>query len=136
MDWTTLIASCVPAVIAGIVSYSTARYKGKNELKKAAQDNNANIDRLMKQHEIDIESLREKHKMDMEAKDKEQEHKLQLMQKEYELKIAENKAQKTDDITNNAAASFLQSFMENPKEAIQSYNALVELKKQLTARNK
>ena len=129
MDWTTIFVSCIPAVVSGILSYFTARKKGKNDLKKAAQENDANITRLMKQHEIDIESLREKHKMEMEAKDKEQEHKLQIMQKEYELKIAENKNQKRDDITNSATASFIQSFMENPKEGMQSFNALVELKK-------
>ena len=50
------------------------------------------------------------------------------MQKEYDLKIAENKTQKRDDITNNAAASFIHSFMENPQEGMQNFNALVKLK--------
>ena len=65
MDWTTIIASCVPAIISALVSYLIARHQGKSDLKKAAQENRAAIDRLMKQHEIDIESLREKHKMEM-----------------------------------------------------------------------
>lgn len=135
MDWTTIFVSCIPAVISGTLSYFTARNKGKNDLKKAAQENDANITRLMKQHEIDIESLREKHKMEMEAKDKEQEHKLQIMQKEYELKIAENKAQKRDDITNEAAAAFLRLFMQDPKTGKQSLNALVDLQNTFNGKN-
>ncbi len=135
MDWTTIIISCIPAIISATVSYLTARHQGKNDLKKAAQENEANIERLMKQHEIDIESLREKHKMDMELKDKEQEHKLQLMQKECELKIAENKAQKSNDISNNIAADFIQSFMRNPKEGMQSFNALTNLKKAIDGKD-
>ena len=134
MDWTTILVSCIPAAISGFFSYFIARSKGKNDLKKAAQENESNIARLMKQHEIDIESLREKHKMEMEARDKEQEHKLQIMQKECELKIAENKAQKKDDITNEAAADFLKKFMHNPKEGKQSLDALFELQKAMNVK--
>ena len=107
MDWTTLIASCVPAAIAGIVSYFTARYKGKNELKKAAQDNKANIDRLMKQHEVDIESLREKHKMEMEAKEKDHQYKLEIIQKEHENELIRNKCELENNVKYNTAGSLM-----------------------------
>lgn len=128
MDWTTIIASCVPAIAASAVSYFIARYQGKNDLKKATQDSNAAIERLMKQHEIDIASLREQHKMEMESKEKEHEHKLQIMQKEYELRVAESKTIKNDDIINNVAAGFLQSFLKNPEEGAKTLDALNELK--------
>lgn len=127
MDWTTIIISCVPAIITATVSYLTARHQGKNDLQKASQENEANIERLMAQHEIDIEALREKHKMDMEAKDKELEHKLQIMQKEYELKIAENKTIKADNFTNNYAANFIERFMQNPTEGQKNLEALKRL---------
>lgn len=132
MDWSTVIISCVPAVITAMVSYLIARYQGKNDLKKAAQENNAAIDRLIKQHQIDIEALREKHRMEMESKNKEHEHKLQLMQKEHELKISESQAHKKDDITNNAAANFFNSFMQNPEAGKKKLSALLELQDIIT----
>ena len=132
MDWTTVIVSCVPAIISATVSYLVARHKGKNDLEKAAQENSAEIDRLMKQHEIDIEALREKHRMEMEAKDKDHEQKLQLMQKDYELRVAENKAQKSDDVLNDATASFFQSFLQNPEEGKQKLSSLLELQNMIS----
>lgn len=134
MDWTTTIASCIPAIISALVSYLIARHQGKSDLKKAAQENNAAIDRLMKQHEIDIESLREKHKMEMESKEKDHDYNLQQMRIEYELKIAESKSKKTDDITNNLAAGFIQAFMQNPTEGTKTYESLKELQHMLNGR--
>ena len=131
MDWTTIIVSCIPAIVAGTISYLTARHQSKTELKKAAQENSAAIEQLMKQHEIDIESLREQHKMEMESKDKEHEHKLQIMQKEYELKVAESKTTKNNDVTTDAAAGFLQSFIKNPEEGTKTLESLIALKNRL-----
>ena len=128
MDWTTVIISCIPAIVSATVSYLVARHKGKNDLEKAAQENNATIERLMKQHEIDIEALREKHVMEMEAKDKEHEHKLQLMQMECDLRITESKTLKKDDITNDAAASFMRLFLQDPTSGMKTVNALMQLK--------
>lgn len=127
MDWTTIIASCIPAIISALVSYLIARHQGKSDIKKAAQENSAAIEQLMKQHEIDIESLREKHRMDMEAKEKDHEYKLQQMRTEYELKVAESKSKKTDDITNDLAAGFIQDFMQNPTEGAKAYESLKRL---------
>jgi len=128
MDWTTIIVSCLPGIVAALISYLTARYQWKNDLNKATQENNATIERLMKQHEIDIGALREKHKIDMEIKDKEQEHKLQLMQKECELKIAESQAQRKTEITNDVAANFMQLLIKDPKTANKTFDSLLQFK--------
>lgn len=128
MDWTTIIVSCIPAIVASTISFFTARHQSKTELKKAAQENSAAIDRLMKQHEIDIESLCEQHKMEMDTKEKDHQHKLELMQREYELKVAESKTAKNDDITASAAAGFFQLFMQNPTEGTKTLEALKNLR--------
>ena len=127
MDWTTIIVSCIPAIVTGTISYLIAHHQNKTALKKAAQENSATIEQLMKQHEIDIESLREQHKMEMEAKEKDHQHKLELMQKEYELKVAESKAAKNDDLTASATAGFFQLFMQNPTEGAKTLESLKNL---------
>ena len=130
MDWTTIIISCIPSIITATISYFTACHKGKNDLKRAAQENNATIDRLVKQHEINVEALREQHKMEMEAKDKEHEQKLQLMQKEYELRMSENNTTKTADFTNPLIASFIQSCISDPDSAQKRIASLHKLSTQ------
>ena len=56
----TLLVSCVPAIITGIISYLTANKKAKAEIATLQESNKHEIEKLMKQHEVDIESLKEK----------------------------------------------------------------------------
>ncbi len=107
MDWTTIAASCIPATISAFVSYLIARHRGKNDLEKVAQENEANITRLMKQHEIDIESLREQHKMEMEAKEKDHQHKLEIIQKEHENELIRKDRELESAAKYNAAGSIV-----------------------------
>ena len=55
----TLLVSCVPAIITGIISYLTANKKAKAEIATLQESNKHEIEKLMKQHEVDIESLKE-----------------------------------------------------------------------------
>ncbi len=107
MDWTTIIVSCIPAIVASTISYLTARHQSKTELKKAAQENNAAIQQLMKQHEIDIESLREQHKMEMEAKEKDHQYKLEIIQKEHENELIRKQHELENTAKYNAAGSIV-----------------------------
>ena len=50
----TLLVSCVPAIITGIISYLTANKKAKAEIATLQESNKHEIEKLMKQHEVDI----------------------------------------------------------------------------------
>lgn len=72
----TLLVSCIPAVITGIITYMTASRKTKADIDKLQESNKHDIEKLMKQHEVDIESLKEKqqleHKNALESNEKQQ----------------------------------------------------------------
>ena len=72
----TLLVSCVPAIIAGIISYLTANKKAKAEIATLQESNKHEIEKLMKQHEVDIESLKEKHQLETEKCEQEHKHKI------------------------------------------------------------
>lgn len=70
------IVSVVCAAIAGFASYAVARKQAK-----------ADIERLIKQHELDIEKEREKFTMEKEKMELEHKHQLELQQKEMENQL-------------------------------------------------
>lgn len=57
----TLLVSCIPAAITGVVTYLTARRNAKTQIDSLQESNKHENEKLMRQHEVDIESLKEKH---------------------------------------------------------------------------
>lgn len=70
------IATVFCAIISGFSSYIAARKQSKADLQK-----------LMKQHELDIEKEREKFAMEKEKMEIEHKHQLELKQKEMENQL-------------------------------------------------
>ena len=83
----TLLISCIPAVITGIISFSVAKSQSNDEIKKLKVENAHDLERLMEQHRVDIDHIREQHKLEMEAKEKDHQHRLEIMQKEHENEL-------------------------------------------------
>lgn len=70
------IVSVLCAIIAGFASYAVTRKQAK-----------ADIQKLVKQHELDIEKEREKFAMEKERMELEHKHQLELRQKEMESQL-------------------------------------------------
>ena len=83
----TLLVSCIPAVITGIVTYMTASRNAKTQIASLQESNKHEIEKLMKQHEIGIDNLKETHKLELERK-----------QQEHDLKIKEMKIECDNEI--------------------------------------
>ena len=89
----TLLISCIPAIITGIVTYLVAHKNATAQIKVIKEQNNHDLEKLMEQHRIDIDSLKEKYRLEAEEKDREHIRKLELMQKEYELKLKQQESE-------------------------------------------
>ena len=83
----TLLISCIPAIITGIISFSVAKSQANSEIKKLKMENAHDLEHLMEQHKVDIEHIREQHKLEMESKEKDHQHKLEILQKEHENEL-------------------------------------------------
>lgn len=92
----TLLVSCVPAIMTGIISYLTANKKAKAEIATLQESNKHEIEKLMKQHEVDIESLKEKHQLETEKCEQEHKHKIEIMQIEHKNALESNEKQQSD----------------------------------------
>lgn len=79
----TLLVSCIPAVITGVVTYLTTSRKAKTQISSLKESNKHEIEKLMKQHEVDIESLKEKHQLEIEKSEQEHRHKIEIMEIEH-----------------------------------------------------
>lgn len=79
----TLLVSCIPAVITGIVTYLTASRNAKTQIASLQESNKHEIEKLMRQHEVDIESLKEKHHLEAEKSEQEHRHKVEIMDIEH-----------------------------------------------------
>lgn len=95
------IATVACAIISGIASYLAARKQSKADLQK-----------LMKQHELDIEKEREKFAMEKEKMEIEHKHQLELKQKEMENQLG------TDLIS-----TMTREYMRSPEGRAQMRNA-------------
>ncbi len=103
----TLLISCVPALLSGIVSFILAKSQAKAEINQLKIANEHEIEKLMEQHKVDIESLREQHRLEMDAKDRDHTHKLEIMQKEHENELI----RKESELENTAKYSAMGSIM-------------------------
>lgn len=131
MEWQQIIATFISAVIPAAISYFIARHQGKSDIKQAEENNIAEINRLIKQHEINLEALKEQHKLEMDAKEKEHQYKLELMKKEYELKMQEDQQTKTNSIMTNALGGFFSGIMNDPANAMEKITALKDFSEKL-----
>ena len=101
----TLLVSCVPAIITGIISYLTANKKAKAEIATLQESNKHEIEKLMKQHEVDIESLKEKC-------EQEHKHKIEIMQIEHKNALESNEKQQS----NAAMFSVMTDIIKEPQK--------------------
>ncbi len=86
----TLLISCIPAVITGVVSYLVARKNSSTQIKLLETQNKHDIDRLMEQHKVDIDSLTQQHQQELEKLELEHKHKLELAKIESENALNQN----------------------------------------------
>ena len=86
----TLLISCIPAIITGVVSYLVARKNASTQIKLLETQNKHDIDRLMEQHKIDIDSLNQQHQLELEKLELEHKHKLELAKIESENALNQN----------------------------------------------
>ena len=108
----TLLVSCIPAVITGIITYMTASRKAKAEIATLQESNKHDIEKLMKQHEVDIESLKEKHQLETEKSEQDHKHKVEIMQLEHKNALESNEKQQS----NAAMFGVMSDVITNPKK--------------------
>lgn len=108
----TLLVSCIPAVITGIITFMTANKQAKSEITALQESNKHDIDKLMKQHEVDIESLKEKHQLEIEKSEQDHQHKIEIMQLEHKNALESNEKQQS----NAAMFSVMSDVIANPQK--------------------
>lgn len=108
----TLLVSCIPAIITGIITYMTANRKAKSEIVALQESNKHDIERLMKQHEVDIESLKEKHQLEIEKSEQDHQHKIEIMNLEHKNELESNEKQQS----NAAMFSVMSDVITNPQK--------------------
>lgn len=86
----TLLISCIPAIITGVVTYLVAYKNATAQIKVVEEQNKHDLDKLMEQHKIDIDSLNKKHQQELEKMEVEHKHKLELIAKENENNLSQN----------------------------------------------
>lgn len=92
----TLLVSCIPAVITGIVTYMTASRNAKTQITSLEESNKHEIEKLMRQHEIDIESLKEKYQLESERSEQEHRHKVEIMEIEHKNTLESKEKEQSD----------------------------------------
>jgi hypothetical protein len=85
--WQTLLVSCIPAIVTGLVTFFVASRNAKTQIDVVKKQNEHELAKLMEQHKIDIDSLKEKHRLELEASEKDHQHKLEIIQKEHENEL-------------------------------------------------
>ena len=86
----TLLISCIPAVITGVVSYLVARKNASTQIKLLETQNKHDIDRLMEQHKVDIDSLNQQHQLELEKLELEHKQKLEIVELESKNAMSQN----------------------------------------------
>lgn len=109
----TLLISCVPAIVSGIISFMLAKIQSKSEMEKLQITNQNDISKLMEQHKIDIDALREQHHLEMEAKEKEHQYALEIMQKEHENELIRKEQELENSVKFNTAGNVVTGLFNN-----------------------
>ena len=108
----TLLVSCVPAIITGIVTYLTASRKAKTQITSLEENNKHEIEKLMRQHEIDIESLKEKYQLESERSEQEHRHKMEIMEQEHKNALESREKEQS----NTAMFGLMTDVLTDPKK--------------------
>lgn len=86
----TLLISCIPAIVTGIVTYLVAHKNASAQINVVKEQNKHDLEKLMEQYKIDIDSLGKQHQQELEKMELEHKHKLELIAKENENNISQN----------------------------------------------
>lgn len=86
----TLLISCIPALVTGIVTYLVAYKNATAQIKVVKEQNKHDIEKLMEQHKINIDSLGKQHQQEIEKMELEHKHKLELIAQENENNLSQN----------------------------------------------
>lgn len=86
----TLLISCIPALVTGMVTYLVAHRNASAQIKVVKEQNKHDLEKLMEQHKIDIDSLGKHHQQKLEKMELEHKHKLELIAKENENNLSQN----------------------------------------------
>lgn len=86
----TLLISCIPALVTGIITYLVAHKNASAQIKVVKEQNKHDLEKLMEQHKIDIDSLGKQHQQELEKMEIEHKHKLELIAKENENNLSQN----------------------------------------------
>ena len=86
----TLLISCIPALVTGIITYLVAHKNASAQIKVVKEQNKHDLEKLMEQHKIDIDSLGKQHQQELEKMELEHKHKLELIAKENENNLSQN----------------------------------------------
>lgn len=108
----TLLVSCIPAMVTGVVTYMTASRKAKTQITSLEENNKHEIDKLMRQHEIDIESLKEKYQLEAERKEQEHRHKMEIMEQEHRNALESREKEQS----NTAMLGVMTDVLTDPKK--------------------
>jgi|GEM_PF-918244 len=81
------LVSIITALASGIGAYFMSGKKFKQELQTLKTNNELDINKLIKQHEINIEAIKEKHKLEMDAKEREHKYNLEILQEKAKNEI-------------------------------------------------
>lgn len=100
LDLMPYIVSVLSSIISGLCAYLKAKQNFKIQVETIKINNEHEIAKLMKQHEVDIDNLKEKHRMEMELKDKEHEHEKEILK----LKSKNTINEQGQEAMNNALA--------------------------------
>lgn len=92
------IAPYAVSIVASIITYIQAKKKLSQELEIVKTNNEHEIEKLIKQHNINIEDLKEKHRLEMELKEKEYQHEKEMLELKSKVAIDE----KNQEVINNA----------------------------------
>lgn len=86
----TLLISCIPAIVTGVVTYLVAHKNASAQIRVVKEQNKHDLEKLMEQHKIDIDSLGKQHQQELEKMELEHKHKLELISKENENSLSQN----------------------------------------------
>ena len=125
------LISCIPAVLAGVIVYFTAKKKAAADLEALKAENRLNTERLTEQHKADLEQLREQHAMEMERLETEHRQKLELLQKERENEEQRRKEEQEDTEKYGPMGSIFAKLFGNLGDTLSSPEVKEELKRKI-----
>lgn len=94
----TLLISCIPAIVTGIISFCVAESQANSEIKKLKMENEHDLKRLMEQHKVDIEHIQEQHKLELDSKEKDHQHNIEVMQIKHKNELERQEKEQENNV--------------------------------------